>query len=310
MNNKCATEMWLFKFRKDKKSSLEHSNVQVLDGVARINSIELSGQYAVSQNNRYLLVYRSGDGFKLNGKFALVKEEEVIFVAKCKRPTGAVVANNGTFVVVDSGEINSYADRVDVYASDGSKIMAHAFSAYTACIGISDMGTHVVVQLHNSKTSDAHRVYVFDVEKSAVVSSFIPKTEAAERFVFSVEQEIVYFCYRNDRKYGYSFAGNFLDIDRYEREREADASATELVLIVRERIESATTETLPDLLALINRALEGDLSYFNYRALAYRAKGEIHEAIGDTERAIAAYKMALKLDSKIGVKQKLRKLTK
>jgi len=152
-------------------------------------------------------------------------------------------------------------------------------------------------------------LYLFNISNSSVVSAFFPETGWAERYEFSVPEKILYLCYKNNRRYRYSFDGSFFDRDLYDRERVEDASATELVNIVREKLREAGEKELPELLSMINRAFEGDLSkYDDWRALAFRLKGEILETLGDAEQAVLAYKNALKINPKIGVKQKLKRL--
>jgi tetratricopeptide (TPR) repeat protein len=102
-----------------------------------------------------------------------------------------------------------------------------------------------------------------------------------------------------------------LDRERFERERIEDASPTDLVIIVQEQLKNATAEQLPYLLSLIDRAFEGNLSaYHDYQALAFRLKGEINESLGNNDLAISAYREAIGINPKIGVKQRLKKLEK
>ncbi len=237
----------------------------------------------------------------------------MVCVVDCERPSTGCVSNVGIFAIADSLPIDKLGSgsKLCVYSADGELNLSRKFSAIIFSMGISPDGTHAVVQLSGSKldSKDGGRLYLFNISNSSVVSAFFPETGWAEKYEFSVPEKILYLCYKNNRRYRYSFDGSFFDRGLYDRERVEDASATELVNIVREKLREAGEEELPELLSMINRAFEGDLSkYDDWRALAFRLKGEILETLGDAEQAVLAYKNALKINPKIGVKQKLKRL--
>ena len=284
--------------------------------MARIQSIDMFGPYAESENGQYMLIRQDSDrelgigGYRDsgNGRFALVKKNQALYIGECERPTEGKVSNTGTFAITDTLFGNQLGSKLYVYSKDGTLLLSHLFSANTLNIGISIDGSHVAVQLCNCDTDDSGKLYLFNVNESKVISKFIPETGWADKYEFSIAENTIYLCYRNNRRYAYLFDGTFLDRVRYDRERIEDASPTDLVLIVREKLKVATQEQLPCLLSMIDKAFEGSLS--DYQALAYRLKGEIHESMGNKKEALSAYQDALKIDPKIGVKQRLKKLEK
>lgn len=309
---------WLFGFRKKSSPTVEDIR-KVGSHMVRIQSLDMFGPYSESEDGQYLLIRQDSDrergigGYRDsgNGRFALVKKGQVIYVGECERPTEGEVSNTGTFAITDTLFGDKLGSKLYVYSGDGALCLSHVFTANTLNIGISIEGTHVVVQLCNSDSKDSGKLYLFDVSQSKIISAFVPETGWADKYEFSLPERIVYLCYKNNRRYAYSFDGTFLDNQRYDRERVEDASPTDLVLIVREKLSGATQEQLPSLLSMINKAFEGNLSVcHDYRALAYRLKGEIQESLDNVEQAISAYQEALNIDPKIGVKQRLKKLEK
>lgn len=307
---------WLFDSKKKPARSIDDIRA-VGKHMMRVQSLNIFGPFSESKNGQYLLVRQDSDrqrgigGYREsgNGTFVLVSQGQVVCVGECERPTEGDVANDGTFAIIDTFFGDKLGSKLYVHSADGTILYAHVFSANTLNIGISAEGTYVVAQLAYSSTEDSGKFYLFDTRKSKVISVFVPLTGWADKYEFSLPNKIVYLCYKNNRRYGYSFDGTFLDSQLYDHEQVEDASPTDLVLIVREKLNNATNDQLPALLALINRALDGDLSkYDDYRALGFRLKGEILEPSGDLEGAISAYKEALNIDPKIGVKQRLKKL--
>ena len=309
---------WLFDSKK--KTPSETKDIQKIGSrMVRIKSLDMFGPFSESDDGQYLLVRQDTDrergigGYREsgNGRFALIDSGQSAFVGECERPTEGEVANTGTFAIIDSLFGDKLGSKLYVYSLDGELQLLHSFSANTFNVGISADGAYVVVQLAFSDTDDSGKLYLFDANHSKIISAFAPETGWADKYVFSVPEKIVSLSYKNNRQYRYLFDGTFLDRQLYDRERVEDASPTELVRIVRERLSDSTNETLPILLLMINRAFEGNLSqHRDYQALACRLKGEIQEALGDVKQAILAYQEALSIDPKIGVKQKLKKLLK
>lgn len=309
---------WLFGSEK-KEAPAKDDISKVGDRMLRISSLDMFGPYSESKNGRYLLIRQDSDrergrgGYREsgNGRFALVENGSVVFAGECERPTEGEVSNTGTFAITDTLFGDKLGSKLYVYSADGVQLIAHTFSANTLNIGISSEATHVVAQLCNSDTNDSGKLFLFEVSQSKVITTFIPETGWANEYEFSVPDGILYLCYRENRKYRYQLDGTFIDRERFERERIEDASPIELVSIVYEKMDSATNEQLPSLLSLIDRAFEGNLSeYHDYRALAFRLKGELNESLGNNEQAILAYREAININPKIGVKQKLKKLDK
>ena len=181
-------------------------------------------------------------------------------------------------------------------------------------MGISDDGGYVAVQFCNSRNEDSGKLMLWDVDKRERIASFEPETGWPDEIRFRVSERVIVFEHvivEKRRQYRYSFDGEFLDHERYRREEVEDASVSQLIGIIWRRFKDASQGDLPGLLALIDdtlsRSFAGEPGYL---ASAHRLKGEIHEAMGERQPAIAAYERALDLNPKVGVKNRLKKLKK
>lgn len=308
----------LLSFGGSKNAPVQGQDIRKIGSrMINIRSLDILGPYHKSPNGQYLLVLQDSDrergvgGYRHsgNGKFALINNNHVLFNSECERPTEGVVANNGIFAICDTHFGDKLASKLYVYRPEGESCFTYSFFASALNIGISENGKLIAVQLCNSKNDDSGKLYVFDVNKGQKISSFTPQSGWAQNYKFSEAEGIIYLCYKNNRQFRYSINGDFLDSESYEKEKVEDASPTDLIIIVKEKIKNTPKESLSSLLLLLDKASKGNLSEFNdYRALAFRLRGEIHDVLGNYEEAIAAYRQAIEINPKIGIKRRLQKL--
>jgi hypothetical protein len=272
-----------------------------------------TGPLTESPNGEYWVVCKgSGSSSDGKGKYALIHQGKVSYVGECDRPMSAVVANSGIFAVEDSGFVsrNTLGSTLFVHSASGDLLVTHEFSANVYNLGISKSGRYILAQLCNSKTNDSNRLFLFDIENPGRYSSFEPESGWADEYEFCESERIIILLYEGVG-YRYSFDGDFFDQELYENDYVENASADTSVFIVRDRIKDTPKESLPELMALLSRALKDESSMRRPTlALAYKLKGVLLEAMDDTGQAILAYQRALDLDPKIGVKKKLNQLIK
>jgi hypothetical protein len=287
--------------------------------MVRISSIDFFGPYSESPNGKYLIACQDSDpsrgigGYRTEGKgrFVLVESGKILFSKDCQRPNDGKASNNGTVIVCDWLFGDQIGSKLLAYDVCGQKIIEHRFTANAYNNGISADGQFAVVQLFHSDTDDGNKLSLFDLHKRTIINRFIPETGWANSYEFDPTNRILSLFYRIGRSYRYSFDGEFLDSSRYQTERVEDASPTELVLIVQEKLKEPVSEDVDTLLSLLERASSEDLKkYPDYLALAYRLRGELYEMAGNAQRAIEAYRDAPALNPKIGVKKKLSKIDK
>jgi hypothetical protein len=309
---------WLSFFEKNEPPPVADVK-KVGSSMVLIKSINFFGSYSESPNGKYIVTCQDSDhsrgvgGYRTkgNGRFALVELSNILFLKECQRPNDGKVSNNGTVIISDWLFGDELGSTLLVYDITGQRILEHRFTANAFNNGISPDGQFAAVQLCNSDTEDANSLFLFNLNSKSLISKFKPQTGWADSYNFDIEYKTVSLCYRNGRSYRYSFDGTFLDSARYQTERVEDASATELVLIVQEMLKKSESALPYDLLGLLDRAFSQKLSeYPDYLAIAYRLRGELYEAVGLPRKAIDAYREALGLDPKIGIKKRLGKLEK
>ena len=295
-------------------------------GTAHIRSLNITGRYLKSQNGRYAVIFDSGHGEQyrdqdgrvatrwIPGAYALVQNGNVIFTENCSRPGDAAVSNSGNLVICELGDIGELKTTVHAYSSKTGRRTSTEVQALPNCVGISSDGGYVAVQFCNSRNEDSSKLMLWDVDMSERIASFEPETGWPDKIRFRVSERVIVLEYERvgkQRSYRYSFDGEFLDHERYRIEEIEDASVSQMVYIIRRRLEDATEEDLPGLRALVDDTLSRSFAgEFGYLAAAHRLKGEIHEAMGERLPAIAAYERALDLNPKVGVKNRLKKLKK
>jgi len=120
--------------------------------------------------------------------------------------------------------------------------------------------------------------------------------------------------YDKGRSYRYNFNGNFLDAERWEKERINFVSGYELLTIAetkKQQLESmnADLSLYDDVIGLLKQALDKGVSE-NTQAHIHRNIGGIYHKRGANSEAINHFETAMRLNPKVGVKKLLEKLKK
>lgn len=318
--------MWPFsrkKKQKDFPKSNRHSVVKVSNRFVRIESLDFFGSFSLSKNGKYTVAWSDSDresgvgGFREEGEgpFVLGENGIVILEGKLQRPHDGKVANNGNFILNDW----MFGERLQgtFYAFDktGRQLVKHHFTANFYNNGLSNDGRYAVCQLAHSNSSDGGTLAFFDIEQGQLLWQKIPESGWANSYEFDVERKELLLRYREIGAFRYNFLGEFLEKDRWEKERIKHASASELSFIAIERLKelggNVSKEAGNEIISLLNKALKKGLNnYPNEKASVYRAIGEIQESFGNIDEAIYNYETALTLNPNVGVKRRLTTLKK
>lgn len=319
--------MWPFS-RKEKdaeESKISHQNkiVKVGSDMIRVPSIDFFGVFSESETQLYTVAWADSDqsqgigGFREGGEgtYILLKNSQVLLTGSSQRPNDGKVADTGIFVINDWLFGEGLNGIFYVFNKSGEQLVNHRFEANLLNNGISSDGKYAVCQCANSDTDDGGVLAFFDLESRSLTWKASPISGWADSYSFDSINRHLYLEYRDKGKYRYDFEGNFIDRERWEKERVNYASAFELSFIAKEQLKDAGGNLSPDkareLLSLLNRALEKGIDkYPNEQALIYRTIGETYESIGNTSEAIKNYELALQLNPKVGVKRKIVALKK
>ena len=232
----------------------------------------------------------------------------------CKRPNEGKVADNGTFVLEDWLFGDALKSMIYAFSVNGDEIMHHRFSANMHNTGLSPSGHYSVAQLAHSDSRDGGCLAFLDLVERKILWQQEPQPGWANSYRFDDGAKRLGLVYPNRGVYEYGYDGEFADSNRWEEDRVTFASGFELLHIVQEKLGEIPKDGLKlansdYLLQLLNTALtKGVDKDPKYLARTYRTMGEIHEAIGNRESAIANYEIATGINPKVGVKLRLKRL--
>jgi hypothetical protein len=265
------------------------------------------GKYKVEVEPAYYLNDR-----RMPGTVSVLCGNRLIFKKRGGTPYDARVAGSGTTMVCYELQGIKLATLIRFVDIRGNCTGELRFGAISYSSGISEDGSIAVVQFANSNTEDGGALAVIDVNRVEVVERIHLEGGWAESYNIHPGAKILEARYSSGRYYRYSFAGDFLDKDKFRHDQIECGEPTALIQLVRRELDQ--TDTIPEaqqkeLLAILDRAdARGLRQYRDWHAIALRARGEIHESRGSIVEAIAAYREALERDPKIGVRRKLAAL--
>jgi hypothetical protein len=112
----------------------------------------------------------------------------------------------------------------------------------------------------------------------------------------------------------YRFSGEFLDSESWEQSQIERGNAFTVYSIAKERINCAqgdfSAEGVCEIFKMLNVAFDRSLEYPYQQAAIQRTKGELHEALGEVNEALACYEDSLRIDPNVGVKRRITALRK
>lgn len=313
--------MWPFK-SKNSAVAKNNSVQKVGSRMVRIPSLDFFGSYAESPNGHFLIAWSDSDssrgvgGYrdKGHGSYVLVNDGIAVCSGELERPNDGKVTDDGVFVLADWMFGDSLKSIIYAFSPNGAEIMHHRFSANMFNTGLSPTGHYAVAQLANSDSNDGGCLAFLDLVERKLLWKQLPVPGLADSYCFNDGTKRLGLAYRDRGIYEYTYDGIFVDSDRWGKDRIKYASGFELVWIAQDRLKQysntrITPEDADDILKILNLALTKDLDkYPNEQANAYRAIGEIYDALGNLSLAIDKYEAAIRLNPKVGVKRRLDKL--
>lgn len=314
--------MWPFRRKDAQANSLSKAVLQLItDHIATVPSMDLTGSFQRSSDERFTLIWSDADpsgmtgGFRESGRgrYALIEGNSILAAGSLERPNDGQVSNEGTFALADWLFGEGLKSEFHVFARDGKSLIRHRFEANLFSTGIAQDGRYAICQLCNSDSVDGGTLALFDVQSQSLRWQISPPTGWPDTYRFDRPRGQILLGYRERGEFAYSMDGEFLDHDLWERAQITKGSGFEVLEIVRHRLDSAvrplSPEVLTELLALIDVAVKR-IEYPKDKASAQRVAGEVLEEGGDLPGAVRRYEAALGIDPNCGVKRRLAKLRK
>jgi len=288
-----------------------------------IRSIGFIGSMALSENLSFAVAFadncRTENGSLSGGSHMcgegdalLIKEKQLVWQKKIPRPVHARVSNTGATAVCDIGFGPDLRSNILVFREDGSTAVSQVIEANLMSCAITAGGDFVFFNSAGSpKTEDSVKLFAY----------ILPSGEHAFTVDFLI-QELTGAVSDGDKltvtaegiSYEYSRSGAPLnkletDLTLFERNLSSGYFASAHRVLSDCLKEAVKDEQRDTLRAAYERLISSD-SPSEIKAKAHRDLGEQWLAQGHKAQALAEFRQALRLNSKIGLKRKVAELEK
>ncbi|TDX52186.1 tetratricopeptide repeat protein [Orenia marismortui] len=294
-----------------------------------IDELDFFGKFNKSPNNIYILAYSEYP----KNKYVLIKKEEILIHGNIERPSHALVANNGNFIINNWGVSSNLRAIFTVFNKQGVKIIKEELKANIYNSGISHDGRYAICQTCRSKyEADSNKLLFFDLIENKLLWKTTPIPGPAESYIFDTENKILTLIYKDHKEYSYNFSGDFLDQEQWEEElsennksefiekdNDIDWSNIDPSELFEELEEENKTklkklskeESLNNLKKLRKLLNYEEITEVKYKhARTYRYIGEILLELDKKKEALENFEKALQISKRVGVKRITKKLRK
>lgn len=270
-------------------------------------------QISRSPDRAYLSA--SVDGYNENGKLALVNlsTRQVLWICSVPRPHEALVTNDGLVLVQDWGERGELNGSFVAFDVNGNQLWKHDFDANVLDSGVSRSGARSFVSTANGRDRvDASSTFLYDnatgrlIYKSNMVGDLKFIGDDLALVVSAPGGGKKSFKLTEDGELPSSYERYLMNADFLHAKKDP---AEAIRFLRRER-----SKEKPDwkrFEAVLNAALnksegldDGDLG------MIFRFQGEFFEEKNELESAVYAWRRALELNERVGVKTRLKRLEK
>jgi len=294
-----------------------------------IRDIDFHGQFNKSLNDEYMVAWQEGHIVvkeekeeRVNGKYLLIKNDELILSKEGKKPQECSVANDGTFVVNEKEKFYAFSDK-------GKVLVEYPIGAIFHNNAISPNGRYAVCQTAGGgENEDNYKLFFFDLKEEELRWKITPEPGLPSKYEWDTKNEDLKLIYdtghlfrhadKDTFAYRYNFQGDFIDEKNYKSDILDYGDVFQAKNILEEsEVELKKKEELEDL----ERKLENYREIIdNYKkqlkkdphekekAKIHRKIGEIYERFDKREKTIEHFEKAIEHDPKVGVKRKLSKL--
>jgi hypothetical protein len=240
----------------------------------------------------------------------------VATVNSLQRPFSVDVSDTGVFGVNDAGQTSELSANLVIFDTAGTQVYGRAYKANLAGFGISPCGRYVASQTCNSGNEDNFILEIHDVAQKRVLASCTPVAGWSSEYTFETEEgelKRVFAKINHLGKFAYSPTGEFLDARKFMTTRLTKGDPWTRIRAAGELVQ---TDGSDKALQRAFGVVEATIAAFQpgqddrWVAGGYRLKGELLEKMNRAADAIEAYRAALGLDSKIGVKKRLAAMEK
>ena len=232
---------------------------------------------------------------------------------RCIELFDAYIANNGSFLLEEWLDRTTLSSRVTIKSILGNTVYKQEFPINILGSTLSENGLFASVQLCGGSGPFANNLVIIDLRtESRLAATFPIQPDVNGVASFDSENDTVSLSFNNCKEYRYSITGTFIDKEKYMVYAESKYTGAKAFQTAKKHYANISSTNIADyknVLDLINRSLLDILSV-PMRANVYRLLGDIQLKCGNKAIAINAYKTALSINPKVGVKTLLKNLAK
>lgn len=282
-----------------------------------ILALDFFGQSSKSPDGRWAICWLDGNSAMSGtalGRYLLVDviNRRVVLDGNLERPNNGHVANSGAFCLEDWQFYDSgLHGRFVAIDPSGQTLISQDVAANLYDNAISEHGHLAACQTANAPGEDGNSLFLFDLNARRQLFHVHPRSARANHYAFDESNREMTVVLDGLGRFRYDEHGVFLDGEKYDQ-----ACATgEQVDVVLGIAQSILAEVDPPparvtlALQAATRAVELSRGpQLQWKAASCKAKGMVHELLGDARSAMASYEAAVEADPKIGVKRRLQSL--
>ncbi|MGH8777583.1 tetratricopeptide repeat protein [Paraburkholderia sp.] len=240
----------------------------------------------------------------------------VATVNNLERPFSVDVSDAGVFGVNDAGQASELSSNLVIFDTTGKPMYGRIYKANLFGFSISPCGRYVASQTCNSANEDSSVLEIHDVVQQRVLASCTPVAGWSSAYTFETEDgklKRVFATINHLGKFAYSPTGEFLDAKKFMTTRLTKGDPWTRIRAAGELVQTdGSDKVLERAFGVVAATISAFQLGQDDRWLAggYRLKGELLEKVQRLDEAMEAYRAALAINPKIGVKKKLADLEK
>ncbi|MFU2192201.1 zinc ribbon domain-containing protein [Methanobacterium sp. MZD130B] len=275
-----------------------------------------------SKDNKFILAYNDShydlrDGTKklIKGKTIFINQNKLFLISSLTRPNDGKLAENGNFIINDWISFEHELSGIFyAFNSQAEVLIEKKFNSNLGGNGISKSGHYGVVETLFSNSDDQNKIFFFDLDNRKLLWERERDAGNIKKFEFDENENSLLISYEKSGKYRYSFKGEFIDKDKFIKERVLYANGYELFDIAKEKMDDLDYQTshfsdYKEILSILDTASNKDVSPHT-KARIHRMIGEIYYNYNKTDLALFNLEKAISYNPKVGVKRLYDKLKK
>lgn len=266
----------------------------------------LQGDLVYSENGEYSVGIEPGFGEKAKGKVLLLKGTAVVFKKSLQNPIDPTVSNDGYIAVYDWLFSNSLNGVFYIFNNNGDEVFKKKVKANLGICAISPDSTYALFETFYAANSDADKIFVINVKDQKVESEF-PREFAFNNASINSKERTIQFRSHRNFIFETDFNGSQINLEKYEKAILETGTIYEKLIFYGDKDKNLVLKEPDYLNTLLQGLKDKDALYSFGQDKLYRQIGECYEAIGNKQKTVEYWTLALDINPKVGIKKRLDK---